>query len=65
MYEYPPKHITVALKDRSDLADIKEKLPFFANISVVSESEEYPLINGKTTYYICKDHACLPPANNI
>lgn len=63
MYEKPPTHITVVPKDSSELPRIKENLPFFANISVVSESREYPLINNKTTYYICKNRSCLPPTN--
>lgn len=63
--ENPPVHITVALKDRLDLKKIKENIPFLANISVTQESNEYPLLNEKTTYYICKNHACLPPTSNL
>jgi len=63
LYENPPEHITIILKDESDLSGMVEKLPFLANISVVSESEKYPLLNKKTTYYVCKNHSCLPPVN--
>lgn len=63
MYENPPTHITVVPKDSNELSRIKGNLPFFANISVISESREYPLINNKTTYYICKNRSCLPPTN--
>lgn len=63
MYENPPEHITVAMKNDSDLEEIKRNIPFFANISAVKESKEYPLLNGKTTYYICNNHTCLPPMN--
>ena len=62
-YENPPKYITVVLNNDSDSEKIKRSIPFFANISVVKESQEYPVLNGKTTYYICKNHACLPPTN--
>lgn len=65
LHENPPRHITVALKDRSDLKKVKENIPFLANISVTQESKEYPLLNEKTTYYICKDHICLPPTNDL
>ncbi len=58
-------HITIALKDDSDLNKIKEKLPFMANISVVTESIEYPLLNNQTTFYVCKNRNCLPPTNDI
>ena len=65
IYDNPPDHITVVLKDKTDLKKIKDHIPFFANISVVLESENYPLLNDKTTYYICKNYSCLPPANII
>ena len=63
IYENPPKHITIILKDNSDLQNMQDNIPFLSNISVVSESKEYPLINDKTTYYVCKNHVCLPPEN--
>lgn len=65
IYDNPPDHITVVLKDKTDLKRIKDHIPFFANISVVLESENYPLLNDKTTYYVCKNYSCLPPANII
>lgn len=65
MHENPPEHITVALKNDSDLQEIRRNIPFLANISVIKESKEYPLLNGQTTYYICKNHACLPPTNML
>ena len=65
LHENQPEHITVALKVRSDLKKEKENIPFLANISVTQESNEYPLLNEKTTYYICKNHACLPPTNDF
>lgn len=63
IYENPPKHITIILKDNSDLQNVQDNIPFLSNISVVSDSKEYPLINDKTTYYVCKNHVCLPPEN--
>lgn len=65
MYEKPPKHITVALKNCSDIDDIKEKLPFLANVQMVNESEMYPLIDGETTYYVCENNTCYPPTTTI
>ncbi len=63
LHENPPEHITVALKNDSDLEEVRRNIPFLANISVVKESKEYPLLNDETTYYVCKDHICLPPKN--
>ena len=63
LYENPPEHITVALKNSFDLEKVKENITFLANISVMKENEKYPLLNDETTYYVCKDHVCLPPIN--
>lgn len=58
-------HITIALKEHADLNQIREKLPFMANVLVVTDSIEYPLLNNQTTFYVCKNHNCLPPTNAI
>lgn len=60
IYDNPPEHITVVLKNSSDLEEIKGRLPLLANVVVVPESKEYHLINGKTAFYVCKNHVCLP-----
>lgn len=63
MYENPPEHVTIVQDGKTDLSEIRMKLPLFANISVVNESEKYPLLNKKTTYYVCRGHMYLPPVN--
>ncbi|MBP1561059.1 MAG: thioredoxin domain-containing protein [Oscillospiraceae bacterium] len=63
IYDAPPQHITVVTKDNTELTELKKRLPLLANISVVSESKNYPLINGRTTYYVCRNNNCLPPSN--
>ncbi len=63
LYENSPEHIIIVLKEESDLSGLVEKLPFLANVSVMQESEEYRLQNGKTTYYVCRGHMCMPPSN--
>ena len=65
LYDSPPTHITVAAKSDDELNELRERLPFFADISVRTNSSEYPLINGRTTYYICKGRECLPPGNDL
>lgn len=65
LYENPPMHITVVLeknKKPGDI-DIMEDMPFLADIEVIQEDGEHFLLNNKTTYYVCKNHACLPPSN--
>ena len=63
MYENPPEHVTIVQDGKTDLSEIRMKLPLFANISVVNESEKYSLLNNKTTYYVCRGHMCLLPAS--
>ena len=63
LFEIPPERVTIVLKDESDFSEILKRQPFLANVSVVQESEKYHLLNGKTTYYVCRGHVCLPPVN--
>lgn len=63
MYENPPEHITISLKNESDLSEIPNNLPFLVNVSVVNASDKHPLLNNMTTFYVCRNHSCLPPAN--
>ncbi len=65
MYENPIPHITIALKEPSDLVQIKKKLPFIVNITIATNNTQYPLINNQTTFYICKNHNCMPPTNTM
>ncbi len=56
----PPTHIVCAFVD--------EHVPFPINAAVrVIEggNENYPIVNGRTTYYVCKDNKCLPPTNDL
>ena len=63
LFENPPEHVAVALKDKSDLKRLKESLPIMANVTLKTGSKEFPVINNRTTYYVCKSNACLPPSN--
>lgn len=63
IYENPPEHIVIVPKDDSELEEIRQKLPLLANVIITPECKEYPIINEKTTYYVCKNHACMPPSN--
>ncbi len=65
LYEDYIPHITIALEKDADLSRIAEKMPFMANISVVTENKSYPLLNNKTTFYVCKNRNCLPPTNDV
>ncbi len=59
----PPMTITVAGAD-----DTIHELPLFTSSECIVRilrdgSEEYPLQNGQTSFYVCRNHACLPPVD--
>lgn len=61
---YPPQKITVVLDGTKKKEQITARMPVYADVAVMTqETGEYPLLNHQTTYYVCKNHTCLPPAN--
>lgn len=65
-YLNPPAHITAVLKNEADLENLKGRLSLNSDITVLKRpTEEYPLINNKTTFYVCRNHSCMPPTNEI
>lgn len=65
LHENPPEHIVIAVKQNSDMQEVQKQLPFLSNATVVRNNMEYPLKNDKVTYYVCKNHVCLPPTNHL
>lgn len=65
IYDNPPEHIAIVLKNNTELENIKNQLPLLANVIIVPESKEYPLLNDRTTFYVCKNHTCFSPANTL
>lgn len=62
----PPQKLTVVLSKDDSRQMLRSTLPFTANVIVLdSPTEEYRLLNGQTTYYICKGHSCQPPTNRL
>lgn len=63
---YPPQKIVVVLDGPEKAEQVTARMPFYADVTVMEkESKEYPLLNQKTTYYVCKNHTCLPPTNEV
>ncbi|MBE5882651.1 MAG: thioredoxin domain-containing protein [Lachnospiraceae bacterium] len=61
-----PDKITIAVKDRQELAELSCKIPLNTVVCIIEEpSKEYPLKNNRTTFYMCKGHSCLPPSNEV
>ena len=66
LYYHPSQEITVATAEGEAAGEIIKRLPLDADINMLSgETGEYHLINDKTTYFICKNHTCLPPTNEM
>lgn len=63
-YTEAPTKITVVPAGQTDKLPLT--LPPDAVVILLPKpTEEYPLKNGKTTYYVCRGHSCLPPTNNL
>lgn len=70
MHLHPMQKITVAAAQEDRKPEqgwkgrIRKELPLYAEVRILpEETEGYRLLNGKTTYYVCKEHVCLPPSN--
>ena len=62
----PPEKIVVVGKD----GRVPQDLPCRVSLDTVvrvpeNPTEEYPLKNDQTTFYICRGRACLPPVNEL
>ena len=65
-HEMPPPKVTVVLAEQDSIAELPLKLPPDAAVTLLHKpTQEYPLKDGKTTFYVCRDHSCLPPANDL
>lgn len=65
-YFHGPEKITVAAKDRDEIQFLPFRVPLDTIVRVVDgDTKEYPLKNDRTTYYVCREHMCLPPENEL
>ncbi len=65
-YNEPPMKVTIVVDDKTNINDFVLDLPANAMIILLTNpTGEYSLKNGKTTYYVCKGHSCMPPTNNL
>jgi uncharacterized protein YyaL (SSP411 family) len=78
---YPSKEIVCVVSENEDYKELTDYLSehFEPNISVLLKSEknvenvrkvadyvdDYRIINDKTTYYICENHSCIAPTNDL
>ncbi|MBR5792095.1 MAG: thioredoxin domain-containing protein [Ruminiclostridium sp.] len=63
-WEQPPEEVTVAAPNREGLPPQPWPFPLDAVVNLLDKpTEDHPLVNGQTTYYVCRDHTCQPPKN--
>ena len=62
----PPETVKVVPAPGDALEDLPCRVPLSAAVTVLEQpTAAHPLKNGKTTYYICKNHSCQPPVNEL
>ncbi len=62
----PPMKVTVVLDEQTDKSTLPLAFPTDAVVILLDvPTKEYSLKNGKTTYYVCRGHSCLPPTNDL
>ena len=65
-HEVPPPKVTVVLADRADAVALPASFSPDTVVRLLREpTKEFPLKNGKTTYYVCRNHSCMPPVNEL
>lgn len=65
-YADPPVKITVVSDENTDISSLPFVFPINGAVKLLPHpTEEYPLKNARTTYYICKGYTCKPPVNEI
>lgn len=60
LYIKPAVHIVCSL------VDVHQPFPINSVVKIIEGgNRSYPIINNRTTYYVCKDNACMPPVNDL
>ncbi len=61
----PPTKIIIVSDADADTQELPLAVPTDAVAVLRAPSQEYPLKNDQTTYYVCTRHSCLPPTNDL
>lgn len=65
-YTDPPMKVTVVPDEQTNRNDLRLTVPSDAVVTLLLQpTDEYPLKNGKTTFYVCRDHSCMLPVNDL
>lgn len=62
---HPPQSVVIVLDDQASVSTLRNIIPPETQVTIFAQpTEQYLRLNGKTTYYICQNHSCLPPTND-
>ena len=62
----PPPKVTVVSDGRSEQKEQALRLLPDAVVTLLRQpTDDFPLLDGKTTFYICRGHSCLPPSHDL
>lgn len=61
----PPPKVTVVLAEEAKAERLPLELPAEAAVVLREPRGDYPLKNGKITFYVCRGHSCRPPVNEL
>lgn len=65
-YTAPPMKITVVVDENTDKISLPTSVPKNSAVKILPKpTNEFPMKNNRTTYYVCKGHACKPPVNDL
>lgn len=65
-YDNVPDKVTVVVNRKEELEHLRCRIPLDVVINVLENpTKDYPLLNDRTTFYVCKGHSCLPPVNEL
>lgn len=65
-HEEPLPKVTAVLAEQAEASRLPLDVPPDTAVLLAREpSAEFPLKGGKTTFYVCRGHSCLPPVNDL
>ena len=64
-HQDPPPKVTAVLPEGAAAEELPLQLPAEAAVTLEKPGEDHPLQNGAATFYVCRNHSCLPPTNKL
>ena len=61
----PPPRVIAAVERWEETSELPFLVPPEAALSVTAPTEEYPLLRGRSAYYVCLADRCLPPSAEL